>query len=102
VAQVDLLCAFRLQVVVEKPVVADLIVGVVGDVLRHIAVEHEEPGDVGWSEPSNDFLPVEFEINWRLALIGCSAKFGILNPQVGFDLLQGAQEGENCRATTGR
>src|SRR4029077_9486034 len=34
--QVDGFSAFRLQVVVEKPVVADLIVGVVGDVLRHV------------------------------------------------------------------
>ena len=101
VAQVNRLCAFRLQVIVEKPVVADLIVGVVGDVLRHIAVEHEESGDVGWSEPSNDFLTVEFQIDWRLALIGRSAEFGVLNPQVGLDLLQGAQEGQNCDVALG-
>src|SRR5258708_32370544 len=42
-AQVDLLCAFRLQVVVEKPVMTDLIVSVVADVLRHIAVRREDP-----------------------------------------------------------
>ena len=96
VAQVDRLCAFRSQVVVEKPMVTDLVVGVVGDVLGHIAVEHEESGDVGWSESGSDFQTVEFEINRRIALIGCSAEFGILNPQIGLDLLQSTQERQNC------
>src|SRR5580692_4659710 len=62
-AQVDLLSALRLQVVVEKPVVADFIVRVVGDVLRHIAVEYQEPRDVIWSESGSDFLTVEFQID---------------------------------------
>jgi hypothetical protein len=79
----------------------DLIVSVVGDVLRHIAVEYQEPRDVIWSEPSDDFLAVEFQIDWRLALIGRSAEFGVLNPQVGLDLLQGAQEGQNCDVALG-
>src|SRR5580704_5046404 len=99
--QVDGLSALRLQVVVEKPVMTDLIVSVVGDVLRHIAVEYQEPRDVIWSEPSDDFLAVEFQIDWRLALIGRSAEFGVLNPQVGLDLLQGAQEGQNCDVALG-
>src|SRR5258707_3277441 len=51
-AQVDLFCAFRLQVVVKKPVMTDLIIGVVTDVLRHIAVEYQKPCDVVWSEPA--------------------------------------------------
>src|SRR6266436_1589769 len=38
--QVDGLCAFRNEVVVEKSVVADLIIGIIGDVLRHVAVEN--------------------------------------------------------------
>src|SRR5258705_2710585 len=90
-AQVDGLCTLRLQVVVEKPVMTDLIVGVVGDVLRHIAVEHEEPRDVVWSESGG-----KRQIDRREALIGGSPEFGVLNPQVGLDLLQGAQEREDC------
>src|SRR5579859_874484 len=84
-AQVDLFCAFRLQVVVKKPVMTDLIVGVVADVLRHIAVEYQKACDVVWSEPAG-----KRQIDRREALIGCSAEFGVLNPQVGLDLLQGA------------
>ncbi len=90
-AQVDLLCAFRLQVVVEKPVMTDLIVSVVADVLRHIAVEYQKSRDVVWSEP-----PGKRQIDRREALISCSAEFGVLNPQVGLDLFQGAQEGQDC------
>src|ERR1700739_2649047 len=94
--QVDSLSALRLEVVVEKPMVTDLIVGVVGDVLRHIAVKNQETRDVIWSEPGDDFLTVDFQIDRREALIGSSAKFGVLNPQVGLDLLQGAQERQDC------
>src|SRR6266436_4387858 len=90
-AQVDLLCAFRLQVVVEKPVMTDLIVSVVADVLRHIAVEYQKACDVVWSEPAG-----KRQIDWREALIGGSAEFGVLNPQVGLDLFQGTQEREDC------
>ncbi len=75
-AQVDLLCAFRLQVVVEKPVMTDLIVSVVADVLRHIAVEYQKSRDVVWSEPAG-----KRQIDRREALISCSAEFGVLNPQ---------------------
>src|SRR3984893_7092492 len=90
-AQVDLFCAFRLQVVVKKPVMTDLIVGVVADVLRHIAVEYQKACDVVWSEPAG-----KRQIDRREALIGRSAEFGVLNPQVGFHLLQRAQKRENC------
>src|SRR5882762_8012482 len=90
-AQVDLLCAFRLQVVVEKPVMTDLIVSVVADVLRHIAVEYQKSRDVVWSEPAG-----KRQIDRREALISCSAEFGVLNPQVGLDLFQGAQERQDC------
>src|SRR5467141_2711155 len=74
-AQVDLLCAFRLQVVVEKPVMTDLIVSVVADILRHITVKYHKSRDVVWSEPAG-----KRQIDRREALIGCSAEFGILNP----------------------
>src|SRR5258708_21170496 len=90
-AQVDLLCAFRLQVVVEKPVMTDLIVSVVADVLRHIAVEYQKSRDVVWSEPAG-----KRQIDRREALISCSAEFGVLNPQISLDLLQSAQERQDC------
>src|SRR6266481_1098358 len=90
-AQVDLLCAFRLQVVVEKPVMTDLIVSVVADVLRHITVKYQKSRDVVWSEPAG-----KRQIDRREALISCSAEFGVLNPQVGLDLFQGAQERQDC------
>src|SRR5260221_4188233 len=90
-AQVDLFCAFRLQVVVKKPVMTDLIVGVVTDVLWHIAVEYQKASDVVWSEPAG-----KRQIDGREALIGCSAEFGVLNPQVGLDLFQCTEERQDC------
>ena len=73
----------------------DLIVGIVSDVLRHIPIEHLESRDVRRREPGGDFLAVKFQINRGETLVGGSAKFHILNPQVGLDLLQSAQERQN-------
>src|SRR5260370_16912936 len=75
-AQVDLLCAFRLQVVVEKPVMTDLIVSVVADVLRHIAVEYQKSRDVVCSEPAG-----KRQIDTRESFITFSPQFRFLSPQ---------------------
>src|SRR5882672_635285 len=69
---------------------ADLVVGVVNDVLRHVTIQHQESGDVIRSETRD-----EGHINWSETLIGGSPKFRILNPQIGLDLLERAQECQN-------
>jgi len=63
----------------------------VADVLRHITVKYQKSRDEVWSEPAG-----KRQIDRREALISCSAEFGILNPQVGLDLLQSAQERQDC------
>ena len=45
--EVDGLRAFGLQISIEEVAMADLVVSVVGDVLRHISVEILERSDVG-------------------------------------------------------
>src|SRR6202035_3149114 len=44
--QVDYRCTLRGQVGVDERLMADLIVGVVRDVLRHVAIEHAQSGKV--------------------------------------------------------
>jgi hypothetical protein len=68
-AQVNGLGAFRRKIVVEKAVVANLVVSVVRDVLRHVAVEHKSR-DVIRRQPRIDFLTVQFQVDWRKPLIG--------------------------------
>src|SRR5437899_11901398 len=53
-AKIDGLRTFRRQVIVEELMMADLVVGIVGDVLRHVAVEHLKCNDVIRSKPGCD------------------------------------------------
>jgi hypothetical protein len=57
-AKVDWLAALGLQIIIQKRVMADLVVGVVSDVLRHVAVKHQQAGNVGRSKPGDNLLAV--------------------------------------------
>src|SRR5579863_5185432 len=74
---------------------ADLIVGVVRNVLWHVAVKDLERGNVIGREAGDDFLTIEFEIDGREALVGGSPELRILYPQIRLDLLKRAQERED-------
>src|SRR5437899_7385812 len=56
VAQIDGLRALRCQIIVEKLMMADLVVGVVGDVLRHVTVEHLKSDHVIRSKSGSDYF----------------------------------------------
>ena len=45
--------------------------------VRHVAVEHQKASNVGWSEPR-----YEWQIDRKESLIGGSAEFRILNPEI--------------------
>lgn len=80
---------------------ADLVVRVVRDVLRHVPIEDLKGSNVAWSEPRFDFLAVLDEVNCRKTLIRGSAQFRILDPKVGFDLLKAAEEPEDSDIAAG-
>jgi hypothetical protein len=61
--QVNRLRTFRYEIVVEKSMMADLIVGVIGDVLRHIAVKNLKGSHVARGKAFLDGLAVEYKID---------------------------------------
>jgi hypothetical protein len=70
--------ALRHEVVVEKPVMADFVIGVVGNILGHVTVEHLQCRYVVRSKAG-----LERQINQGTsALSDGSAKFRVLYPQV--------------------
>src|SRR6266566_7360382 len=85
VAQIDGLRALRCQIIVEKLMMADLVVGVVGDVLRHVTVEHLKSDHVIRSKSGSDCFAIELQIDPREALgaghgICWAAELSVLNP----------------------
>ena len=94
-AEIDGVCSERGDVMIEKGMVADFIVGVVHDVLGHVAIEHLERSHIIRCEASADFSAVLHEVNRGESLVGRAAEFGVLNPQVGLDLFEGAEEAKN-------
>jgi hypothetical protein len=84
--QVDRFRAVRLKVGVEELEVADLVVGVVVDVLRHVVVQHlERLGVFRAAAPAGDLIVLD------------AAELVVLLPQVGFDDFDRSQEAENGR-----
>ena len=81
--------------------VADFVVGIVRDVLRHVAIENLQSRNVIGSQPGDDFLTVELQVDRGQSLIRGATKFRILDPQIGLDLLQSAQERQNCDVALG-
>ena len=79
--QVNRIRAFRNQVSIDELFVADLIVGVVMNVLRHVAVENCKRGRVLRASAVHALL---------FAVLG-SSKFGILQPEIGFDISAAAR-----------
>jgi hypothetical protein len=75
--EVDGLRPLRLQVRVEEPRVAELVVGVVGDVLRHVPVEVRQRRHVA-----------------RVAAV-CAPELVVLLPQIAFDQLGSGQEAQD-------
>ena len=80
--EVERLRAFRFQVVLKKPGVTDLVVGIVVDVLRHVPIEELQRLHIGGIPASES---AEFVI------LG-TPEFRVLPPKVFFDLLKGLQE----------
>jgi len=66
--------------------VADLILGIVVNILRHVSVEHPQRPHVVGAPPG---CPGD------LAVLD-SAEFVVLDPEVGLDDLSGGEELENC------
>ena len=67
---------------------ADLIVGVVVDVLVHVLVQHRKGSGVGWiSGSAGDFGVLD------------AAEFVVLLPQIGFDDFCCRQESKNVRVS---
>ena len=86
--------------------VSDFIVGVVRNVLRHVAVEHLQRSNVRGSQSGANFLAVELQIGRRKALSARhgrrrSAQLRVLDPQVSLNLFQCAQERQNGDVTPG-
>ena len=88
--QVDRVRAVRLQVGVDEGGVADLVVGVVVDVLGHVLVQHRDGLGVGGVAASaGDFAVLD------------AGELVVLLPQVGLEDLGRGQEPENRRVALG-
>jgi hypothetical protein len=82
--QIDRLAPFRSQIGVKELEMADLIVGVVVDVLVHVLVQHRKRRGVGRIPgPTRDFVVLD------------AAEFVVLLPQIGFDDFCCRKEPEN-------
>jgi hypothetical protein len=79
----------RIQISAQKIHVAEFVVGVVRDVLRHVSIELFERVDVGGSAVDR-----ERQVDFRAAELN-GAEFGVLLPEIAFNRFQGEQEAEN-------
>ena len=82
--KVNLLLAFRDQIGVDEGCVAELILGIVVDILKHVPIHHEQSSDVGGTAASP----------WDFAALDAS-QFVVLLPQIAFDDFDRGQEPEN-------
>src|SRR5215471_10878722 len=94
------------EIVVEEAMMTDLVIGIVVDVLRHVAVEDLQGKDIIGSQAGGDVFSVELDVVGGQALdvgdgAGDAAEFRVLNPQVRFDLFERAEEGENGEVAFG-
>ena len=86
--QIDGLGPFRSQIGVNEREMADLIVGVVVDVLVHVLVQHRKRRGIGRIPGSaRNFVVLD------------AAEFVVLLPQIGFDDFCCRQESENVRVS---
>ena len=85
VIQIDGIGANGSQECVDEREVADLILGIVVNVLRHVAIQLLKGIDVGCTRRSS----------WNFA-VWDSSEFVVLSPQIGFENFNCSQEPENC------
>ncbi len=83
--------AFRFQVILKKPGVADLVVGIVVDVLRHVPIEQLERLSISCVAACQ---------SRELVILG-TTEFGVLPPKVFFHLLKGLQKPEDRDVSLG-
>jgi hypothetical protein len=89
--QVDRLRAVRLQVSVDESEVADLVVGVVVDVLIHVLVQYSHSVVVGGvAAAAGDFAVLD------------ARQLVVLLPHIGLEDLGGSQEAKNRRVAFGK
>jgi hypothetical protein len=82
--QIDGIDALGCQVGVEEVHVAELILGIVVDILKHVPIHHEQSSDVGGTAASP----------WDFAALDAS-QFVVLLPQIALDDFDRSQEPEN-------
>ena len=89
--QIDSLHAFGFQIGINKREVAELIIGIVVDILGHIPIQDEQViGVRGVLRPAGDFAVLD------------AAQFIVLLPQVRLDDLQRCQELKDSQIALGR
>ena len=86
--QIDGFGPFRSQIGVNEREMADLIVGVIMDILVHVLIQHLHGRGIGWI-PSSP---------WNFAVLD-AGEFVVLLPQIGFDDFCCRQESENGRVS---
>ena len=72
---------------------AEFVVGVIGNVLRHVAIEELEGGDIGRRATG-----IEWQIDLgerRVIALGLASQLRILLPEVLLDAFYGLQEAQN-------
>ena len=82
--QIDWISAFRNQVRIDKREVAELILGIVVDILGHVPIQHFKGFDISCTPTPP----------WDFAVLDAS-KFVVLLPQIGFEDFGRRQEPEN-------
>ena len=88
--QINGLGPFRSQIGVKEREMADLIVGVIMDILVHVLIQHFHGGGIGWVPGSP----------WNFAVLD-AGEFVVLLPQIGFNEFCCRQEPKNIRVTPG-
>ena len=76
VIKVNWLCALRKQIGIEEGGVAELILGIVVDILRHVSIEDVQRRGVGHASARRQA--------WEFAILSPS-EFGVLQPEIAFD-----------------
>src|SRR5260370_19712028 len=89
--QIDGLCASRFQELVEEREVADLILGIVVDILGHVHIQIFKGIGVDVTPtPPRDYFAVDYFV------VLDSSQFVVLLPQIGFYDFVCCQESEHC------